>query len=175
MRDNRHFPSFFVPMSQHPPPWRPRRLFWPLGLMALVALISGKGQISVPFTFGLPSFDKLAHFGVFGLIMVSTARVGGERGRGFGWSLTGALTAVLFGLVDEILQGQNPHRTGLDVADWLADVTGALTAMFLWRGWDWGHRLLETPLRLPRPWHRRQALPESPPADPAPVPVPPSS
>ncbi len=140
--------------------WRPRRLLWPLSLMVILMCASGKGQVELPFTFGLPDFDKIAHFGVFGLLTVGVARAGGSRAHGFGWSLAGMLWAVLYGLLDETLQGFNPHRSGFDVGDWLADVLGAVTAVFLWRGWAWGRHFLETPLRFRKSFQPPVPIPD---------------
>ena len=142
-------------------------------LLAGVAWLSGRGEVPKEFSLGLPDFDKLVHFAVFGLVALLFARIGGRDSRKFGWSLAGLLAAVLFGLGDEVLQGHNPHRSGFDVADWLADVAGAVTAITLWRGWDLGHRLLEAPLRLPgglfrNPARRAPVVPVSPPILPVP-------
>jgi len=111
------------------------------------------------------SFDKLAHFGVFGLLATTLARLeAAER-----WPPLRELWAVVlvsaYGLAIEILQGFTTIRS-MEFGDWVADTLGAVLAVALYLRWPWYRRLLERPLR-----RRHQPRIE---ISPAPVPNPPA-
>lgn len=117
----------------------PFRWAYPLVLATAIIVASGRGQVAAP---DIVNIDKLAHFGVFGLLATLVLRAPG---------LSRAWIAVvmvsLFGAVDEFRQSFTPGRF-VEVADWLADSLGALIAVAAYRFWPWYRRLLETPLRL---------------------------
>jgi VanZ family protein len=91
------------------------------------------------------NIDKVAHFGVFGLLGTLLCRVR-PTWRGAGWAL---LAASAFGATDEWHQASVPGRTP-DLGDWIADTLGAALAVSLYVGWGWYRRLLEWRL-WPRP------------------------
>lgn len=82
---------------------------------------------SLPTGLGL---DKVAHFGMYGVLGFLLARgwsaVGWRRGA---WLLP-LLIAVLLGVADELRQRSLPGRSA-EVADWLADLAGASTGVFI--------------------------------------------
>ena len=113
---------------------------WPL---LLAAVITWESVMAVP-SVGPPwlSFDKLAHFSVFGLLATAIARMD-RAGR---WPLLRALWAVilvsLYGMGIEFLQSLTPVRS-MEYADWVADTLGAGTAVILYLRWTGYRRLLE--------------------------------
>jgi hypothetical protein len=131
---------------------RPDRLqtWWPWVLMAVitwesVSAIPGVGPAWL-------SFDKLAHFGVFGLLATTIARLDQAKH----WPLIGALWAIvlvsIYGFGSEWLQSFTPDRS-MEFDDWLADTLGAALAVILYLRWTSYRRLLETPVgrrRQPR-------------------------
>ena len=123
------------------------RWLWASALAALIVFASGNNpQSPVPTFIG---FDKVAHFGVFGLLATLVLRTQGVWQRP-GWRAAIAIGAVsLFGLTDEWHQSFTPGRS-VEFADWIADTTGAALAVTLYLRWPWYRRLLETPLRLRR-------------------------
>ena len=94
---------------------------------AAVWIIGGlEDTPSVPGGLGL---DKLAHFGMYGVLGFLLARgwiVSGWRGA---WLLPVAV-ALLLGIADEQRQRTVPGRSA-DVLDWLADVSGASVGVFI--------------------------------------------
>jgi hypothetical protein len=120
---------------------------WPL---ALTAVVTWESVSAIP-SVGPPwlSFDKLAHFGVFGLLATTIARL--ERAQR--WPLLGALWAIIlvsvYGMGIEILQSFTPTRS-MEYGDWVADTLGAALAVGLYLGWTWYRRLLEFPVHRGR-------------------------
>ncbi len=113
---------------------------WPL---LLAAVVTWESVVAMP-SVGPPwlSFDKLAHFSVFGLLATAIARMDrAER-----WPLLGALWAIivvsLFGMGIEFLQSLTPVRS-MEYADWVADTLGAGTAVILYLRWTGYRKLLE--------------------------------
>ena len=124
-----------------------RALAWPV---VLAAVITWESISAIP---GVgPSwleFDKLAHFGVFGLLATTIARLEAAKR----WPLLRELWAVVlvssFGLGIEIAQGFTSIRS-MEFGDWVADTLGAALAVALYLRWPWYRRLLERPLRRRR-------------------------
>lgn len=138
---------------------RVSRLRWlyPLALAAMVVIASSRSQVAAP---SISYFDKIAHFGVFGLLGTLLARSPGVRR--FRYAI---LIVSLFGISDEFRQSFTPGRS-VEFADWMADTLGAALAVTLYAFWPWYRRLLETPLRLrPRQLSEADAAPASAPAD----------
>lgn len=93
--------------------------------------LASSSDVSVPLPYHT---DKLVHFVEFCLLCLMLC-----------WSLSSApirmkriykiIMAIgvtsLYGLSDEFHQFFTPHRS-VDIFDWLADTTGAVTAGFLW-------------------------------------------
>ena len=123
------------------------RWLWAFALAALIVFASGNNpQPPVPTFIG---FDKVAHFGVFGLLATLLLRTHGVWRRP-GWRAAIAIGVVsIFGLTDEWHQSFTPGRS-VELGDWIADTTGAALAVALYLRWPWYRRLLETPLRLRR-------------------------
>jgi VanZ family protein len=125
-----------------------RQVLWPV---LLTAVIIWESVSSIP-SVGPPllSFDKLAHFGVFGLLATAIARL--EKAKN--WPLPGAWWAVVmvsaYGGATELLQSLTPMRS-MEFDDWVADTLGAALAVFLYLHWTWYRRLLERPLCRRRP------------------------
>ncbi|MFT3831138.1 MAG: VanZ family protein [Opitutaceae bacterium] len=125
---------------------------WALALAGIVVLASGNNPAVPPVSF--VGIDKVAHFGVFGLLATALLRVPAVWRRG-GWRGWIAVAAVsLFGATDEWHQSYTPARS-VEFADWIADTSGASLAVVLYLHWVSYRRLLETPLRLGR---RKRAL-----------------
>ncbi len=118
-------------------------MLWPvLALMATLAWASGYSQ-SGPDGPEIPYFDKIAHFFVFGLMGTLWYRCLPDRSMRRARWLAAVALALAYGVVDEWIQASNPHRSS-DVLDWVADGGGALTAIFVYRGWRLYRRTLET-------------------------------
>jgi VanZ family protein len=125
------------------------RWFWALMVAGTIVFASGNNP-SVPGV-SFVGFDKLAHFGMFGLLatlvlrLAAVWRVTGWRG----WIAVAVVSA--FGGTDEWHQSYTPGRS-VEFADWIADTTGAMVAVTLYLRWPLYRRWLETPVRL---WRRR--------------------
>ena len=124
-----------------------RQIFWPVLLTAVitwesVSAVPGVGPAWL-------SFDKLAHFGVFGLLATTIARIdGADR-----WPVIGELWAIvlvsIYGLGTELLQSLTPMRS-MEYNDWLADTSGAAVAVIVYLRWTWYRHLLELPVNRRR-------------------------
>lgn len=135
------------------------RLFWAVALAGTVVFASsGNPQMPVQTFVG---FDKLAHFGVFGLLatLVLRNRAVWRRPGWRGWIAVLAVSA--FGGTDEWHQSFTPGRS-VEWADWIADTSGAALAVALYLNWGWYRRLLEHPVWRPRPRPVEKKEPEAP-------------
>ena len=129
-----------------PAPWRRERgaVAWPLVLTAVVTWesVSAVPGVGPPWL----SFDKLAHFGVFGLLATTIARLEPAKR----WPLLGPLWAIIlvsvYGMATEIVQGLFTSIRSMEYADWVADTLGAAVAVVLYLRWTWYRRLLERPV-----------------------------
>ena len=136
------------------------------GKLTLPAVVTWESVSAVP-SVGPPwlSFDKLAHFGVFGLLATAIARLEPARR----WPLLGPLWAIIlvsvYGMAIEFLQSLTPMRS-MEYDDWVADTLGAAVAVILYLRWTWYRRLLERPARRRSRQPRVEISPE-------PVPNPP--
>ena len=119
---------------------KPRRWIWPALLAAGIFLASTRSQIAEP---DITHIDKVAHFGVYGLLATLLCRLGR------GWRAAGCalLATSLYGISDEWHQSFTPGRS-VEVADWAADTTGAALAVTLYAAWPCYRRWLE--MRLGR-------------------------
>ena len=122
-------------------------MIWPAALTVIIAWESVSTVPSVGPDW--VSFDKLAHFGVFGLLATTVARLDAAPH----WRLLGPLWAIIlvsvYGMGIEMLQSFTPMRS-MEYADWVADTLGAALAVVLYLRWHWYRRLLEGPLRRKR-------------------------
>lgn len=149
-------------------PISPRAIVWPILLAATIVAESSRVMPEVPGEF--PGFDKVAHFGVYGLLGTALLRapiVWRRRGR----ILLTVCLASFFGATDEWHQYFVPGRS-CEFLDWVADTLGPALAVTLYLCWPLYRRVLEMPVR----WRRRRAsapalVPASAPA-PATTPTP---
>ncbi len=111
--------------------------WWPVvGWTLVIILLTG---VPLPTWSGAPGsdLDKLVHFGLYfglGWTLARAARISGFSGAP---ALLGLLLAgVAFAALDELLQGWVPRRVP-QLADWVADIAGLITAyvmyIVLWR------------------------------------------
>jgi len=115
---------------------------WALTLAGAVVFASG-GNPQLPVSF--VGIDKLAHFGVFGLLATLVLRMPQVWNRA-GWRGWIAVVAVsAFGATDEWHQSFTPGRS-VEFADWISDTSGAALAVSLYLNWSWYRRLLEISL-----------------------------
>ena len=105
---------------------------------ALIFLASSRSDLAGPSVEGS---DKVAHFGVYGLLATLVVRLG--RGPWSAWIALAVVSA--YGVSDEWHQSFTPGRS-VEFADWLADTLGAALAIVLYRRWAWYRARLETPL-----------------------------
>jgi len=116
-------------------PW-----FWPLLLATVIFFASGHGDVASPNIVG---FDKVAHFAVFGLLATLVARTGCRP-----W--VAMLLVSFYGLADEWRQSFTPGRF-VEVADWVADTLGAITAVAIYTRWTRYRVWLEMPVTKAQP------------------------
>ncbi len=126
---------------------RANEVVWPAVLVLAVFLASGRPSLAAPDP-GF-SYDKAAHFLVFGLIATAVVRMDWFRRRGWAGALLAAALVAVYGGLDEIRQSLTPGRA-VELADWLADMTGASFAALLYCGWPRYRAMLEW-----RPGRRR--------------------
>ena len=119
-----------------------RHVVWPLLVAATIFIASSRSHIGAP---GIPNFDKVAHFSVYGLLATLPGRLG-RRPRAAWLAL---LATSVYGASDEWHQYYVPGRS-CDVMDWLADTTGAALALALYRWWPWYRARPEAPLNAKR-------------------------
>lgn len=124
--------------SAPPLPRRGRAWLWPLAIAALIVLASHRPRLAGP---SIEHIDKVTHFAVFGLLATLVCRLGtGWRAALGAWALVAG-----FGAFDEWHQSFVPGRT-TELADWIADASGAAVAVIAYAGWTGYRRLLETPI-----------------------------
>src|SRR5262245_43230628 len=112
---------------------------WPVILAAVIFFASSRSHVAAP---GITSVDdKFGHFGVYGLLGTRVCRLG----RGWRTALGALVVVAAYGATDEWHQSFVPGRSS-EVADWIADTTGALVAIALYAGWPLYRRVMETPL-----------------------------
>ena len=101
-------------------PWG-RVAFASAVVVSLVVLFAPAGDVpGAP-----PGVDKLVHGGLF-LALAMTGRWAGLRSAALGPAL------VLYAGGSEVLQGLAVIGRTASVADWIADVVGALAGLLLW-------------------------------------------
>ncbi|MBE2215843.1 MAG: VanZ family protein [Opitutaceae bacterium] len=111
----------------------------------MLAIYLASDQPKLPAPEGVPGFDKIAHFGAYGLlatlwVRALSARLSPGRAAFFAWSI-----AALFGVTDEFHQSFVPGRS-TELADWLADSGGAALAVLLYTFWPAYRGLLDRPI-----------------------------
>ncbi len=129
------------------------RWLWVCALVTTIFIASGQSQVAAP---GIIDFDKFAHFSVFGLLATLVARANPNSRRRW-WAM---LIVSLYGACDELRQSFTPGRS-VEVADWLADTCGAITAVIVYQCWPAYRSLLERRLfvrRRPQPAFESQPV-----------------
>lgn len=124
-----------------------------------VAIFLESDQNHMPGPDGIPNFDKMAHFGAYGLLATLWLRVLAGR-YGISWR-TACLAlglASCYGATDEFHQSFRPGRS-VELADWIADTTGAAVAVGVYCLWPAYRNVME--LRLVR--RRRERVSSAPP------------
>ncbi len=117
-----------------------RHHVWPFALALAIFLASGTSNLAAP-NVGF-SYDKLAHFLVFGLVATSVIRIPIFIERNWNGALKVIALISLYGLLDEFRQSFTAGRS-VEVNDWIADTLGALLASVLYLKLHWYRRLLE--------------------------------
>lgn len=116
------------------------RFIWPALLAVTITWMSGGSNPQAPF--GIPHFDKIAHYFIFGLLATAVQRTRPETSTSFRQAAYAVAVTGLFGLTDEVHQYTNPERF-FELADLLADTLGAITATLVYRHWTAYRKLLE--------------------------------
>lgn len=129
-------------MSSPPSRRLHRAWVWPVVLAVGIFIASTRSQIAEP---DISHIDKVAHFGVYGLLATLLCRLG----RGWRAAVFALLAASLYGISDEWHQSFTPGRS-VEVADWVADTSGAALAVLLYTLWPRYRRWLETRLERKR-------------------------
>ena len=120
--------------------WADGQVLYPVILA--VGSVGLSGEQSPPTPGFIPSFDKLAHFCVFGLLATLLFRLVPPTSRTARIAILVILAVSLFGLSDEIHQSFTPGRF-VEFADWVADTLGATVAVLAYWKWDAYRNLLE--------------------------------
>ena len=126
-------------MMPNPPTPAPRSWLWPVAIAALIFLASSQSKLAGPDVEGS---DKVVHFSVYALLATLVVRLR----PGVGWALLSIALVSLYGASDEWHQSFTPGRS-VELADWIADTSGAAIAVILYCGWPAYQRLLERPVR----------------------------
>ena len=128
------------------------------GWAVLLAVVITAESVGAVPSMGPPELDvdRLAQFGVFGLLATAIARLqapGRWRLLGAGWA---AVMVSAFGGATGLRQRLTPTRS-MELGDWLADALGAVMAVAVYLHGTGCRRLLERPVR-----RRRAADPVQP-------------
>ncbi|MEO0795045.1 MAG: VanZ family protein [Verrucomicrobiota bacterium] len=113
---------------------------WPLALMAAISFASGGNPVALPNSFF--TSDKLAHLLVFGLLATACYRAFSPEWSKARRTIFAITFTALFGLADELHQSTTPGRY-MEFDDWIADVLGAVIAVYVYRIWGTYRRVLE--------------------------------
>lgn len=120
-----------------PPAW-----IWPILLAFAISMASGSSQLAVPDV-PMLTWDKLAHFLVFGLLATSILRALPRERYPFAMAMLAAVLTSLLGMADEFHQSMTPGRY-LEFEDWVADTAGAFVAVIVYQHWGFYRQVLET-------------------------------
>lgn len=115
-----------------------RGWIWPIAIAVLIFAASSRSTVAGP---RLPYFDKVVHFSVYGLLGTLVCR----QGRGWRAAAWSVLAVAAFGATDEWHQSFVPGRES-ELADWVADTSGAAVAIAMYAGWQRYREWLERPL-----------------------------
>jgi VanZ family protein len=119
-------------LSRRPGFWLVAFLVWFAGLWALSSFSAPVKELPP-----IPHIDKVAHFGFFlggsGLLCAWLFCRNPETTNWPRLIVTAVAVIALVGCLDEYHQSHTPGRTGNDIADWTADVLGALTGALIFK------------------------------------------
>ena len=127
--------------------WNPftenrRRWLWPFAIAGLIFFASSQSKLAGP---SIPGIDKVVHFSVYGLLATFVVRLGNKPRSA--WIALVLVSA--YGMSDEWHQSFTPGRS-VELADWLADTSGAAMAIVMYRTWTAYRCWLEMPLARKR-------------------------
>ena len=117
-----------------------RHNIWPLALVLVIFAGSSQSSLATPDP-GF-SYDKLAHFLVFGLLATSILRIPYFLGKHWRGILLTILIVSSYGVMDEFRQMFTDGRS-VEFKDWVADTGGAILASILYLKWNWYRQILE--------------------------------
>ncbi|MDP0499437.1 MAG: VanZ family protein [Verrucomicrobiota bacterium JB022] len=115
---------------------RRRAVVFAVAMLLTILMFSARPVPPPAAILPLWTFDKVGHFGVFGLLATAWIRTGLRP-----WQAV--LLVVAYSVVDETVQGMNPVRV-FDLRDIVANAVGAVVAAVAWCYWGAYRRLLET-------------------------------
>ena len=130
-----------------------RAWLWPLLLAATIFSLSGATRIATPDLGFQFSKDKIAHFLVFGLLATSILRIPGLRTLGWRGAAIAAAITIGYGGLDELRQSLTTGRS-VELADWIADTSGAIVAVIAYKVLKPYRQILERPLAKVSDKHR---------------------
>ena len=116
--------------------------FWLFAFLGwtITLWVLSDGPLPAPSGPRLPGVDKILHFGYFlggaGLLSAALYLQRRDRRTEISWGrllMTVVILLAAIGALDEWHQSWIPGRSGNDLGDWLADVTGALAGSLLFR------------------------------------------
>ena len=119
---------------------------WPGLLILCIFFVSGTSDLATPDIDLWLSKDKVGHFFVFGLLTTSIIRIPFLRRLGLRGAAFAVFLTVAWGGFDEIRQSFTPGRS-VELADWLADASGAIFAGIAYHFWKSYRDNLERPIR----------------------------
>ncbi len=113
--------------------------FWLVSFILWFAMLWVFSSFSLVSEYSPPidHFDKFAHFGYFfggsGLLCAYLFRRSPQQPYWMRLIVTAVGIIALLGWLDEYHQSFTPGRSGKDILDWLADLTGATAGAFVFK------------------------------------------
>ena len=118
------------------------RLFWPCALSSVITYASSRTGLQGGFLVSIPFFDKIAHFFLFGLLATLLYRFRGPQNLDIKRACLAVAATTVFGISDECHQFLRPDRY-FELADILADFSGSVVAVLVYRSWRTYRSVLE--------------------------------
>ncbi len=115
---------------------------YPILIALAICIVSGASQLATPDLGFTLSYDKIAHFFVFGLLATSVLRTPQLAKRNWKGALIAVLITSAYGACDEFHQSMTPQRN-VEFADWIADTAGAVVAVVAYSKWKFYRSVLE--------------------------------
>ncbi|HAV14358.1 MAG TPA: hypothetical protein DCX06_12830 [Opitutae bacterium] len=116
---------------------------YPVLLALAIYAASSASRLATPDLGFTVSYDKVAHFFVFGLVATSILRIPKLVNKGFRGALIAAIITSIYGACDEFRQSLTPGRS-VEFADWVFDTLGAVVAVVAYRKWKLYRDVLES-------------------------------